>query len=222
MDYIDLLSRFHSAINPKNYFEIGCRRGGSLTLARCPSIAVDPEPEISVALEAPTRIFKETSDEFFARPKVNELIGREIDLAFIDGLHVAEQVLRDFMNVERYSHRSGVIVIDDVLPTDLRYATRQRETNIWCGDVYKIVKILKRYRKDLSVYVLDIEMKGACVVSDLDSNSQVLYENLSEIESDILSGVYDTGSIEKLRSEFDVLHPAKLESILQRLMSKRD
>ena len=36
-----------------------------------------------------------------------------MDLAFIDGLHLFEFSLRDFMNVEKLAHPGSVVVFDD-------------------------------------------------------------------------------------------------------------
>ena len=52
---------------------------------------------------ADATIYELTSDEFFARYDLSELLGGPVELAFIDGLHLFEQVLRDFVNLERHS-----------------------------------------------------------------------------------------------------------------------
>jgi Methyltransferase domain len=39
-------------------------------------------------------------------------------MAFIDGLHHFEQVLRDFINVEKRATSEGLIVIHDCIPFD--------------------------------------------------------------------------------------------------------
>ena len=80
------------------------RKGMSLRMAvsgtRC--IGVDPNPILDRELPD-TRIFTLTSDEFFARHDLRDLLGGPVALAFIDGLHLFEQVLRDFINVERHA-----------------------------------------------------------------------------------------------------------------------
>ncbi|TGP16535.1 class I SAM-dependent methyltransferase, partial [Mesorhizobium sp. M1D.F.Ca.ET.231.01.1.1] len=79
---------------------------------------------------------------FFKRD-VASLVGGPVDLAFIDGMHNAEFALRDFINCERVSHAQGVIVIDDVLPRDIAHASRERNTQVWTGDIYSLVPILR-------------------------------------------------------------------------------
>ena len=87
MDYLSALETIHYELSPDNYVEIGCRLGKSISLSRCQSIGVDPDFEIKTEVKAPARFFKMTSDEFFQRYVVKELLGGPIDLAFIDGMH---------------------------------------------------------------------------------------------------------------------------------------
>jgi hypothetical protein len=54
------------------------------------------------------------------------------------------------MNIEKHSTPRGPIAIDDLLPEEMRYASRQRETQIW-GDVYRVISILRMFRPDLEV-----------------------------------------------------------------------
>ena len=55
--------------------------------------------------------------------------GTSLDLSFIDGMHLFEYVLRDFMNVERFSRWDTAIVLDDMLPRDVDEAARDRHTS---------------------------------------------------------------------------------------------
>ncbi|MCB1363199.1 MAG: hypothetical protein KDK02_03710, partial [Rhodobacteraceae bacterium] len=81
MDYLKALDLLHDRLAPASYVEIGCREGRSLGLARCPAVAIDPEFEIRVGLSSPTRLFCQTSDEFFATRNLRELLGGPVDLA---------------------------------------------------------------------------------------------------------------------------------------------
>lgn len=199
MDYIEFLSRVHTCLQPNNYFEVGCRFGDSLRLASCSSIAVDPRPELTGDLLSRTKLYAETSDAFFARVDRASLLSGPIDLAYIDGMHHAEFVLRDFANIEDCSHAGGVIVIDDVLPMQMVYADRERSTQIWCGDVYRIVPLLRLLRPDLRVEVFDIEMKGACVVWRLAPGCGFDASAVSKIESDLRGGAYRQSAVDEIR-----------------------
>ena len=44
------------------------------------------------------------------------------DIAFLDGMHRAEYLLRDFMNTERFSHERTLILLHDCLPVNARMA----------------------------------------------------------------------------------------------------
>src|SRR5262249_57927405 len=93
-DYLAWLDRFHEALRPETYLEIGVARGLTLGRARPPTraIGIDPAPMVTHPLRAETRIFAETSDEFFGLRRLPGLLaGRPLGLAFIDGLHLFAQ-----------------------------------------------------------------------------------------------------------------------------------
>src|SRR5205823_2040722 len=103
-DYQTLLRRTHELLRPRSYLEIGVETGETIRLVNPETIAIgiDPAPQVQERLPPNVRVFQATSDEFFARHDVaQEFGGRPIDLAFIDGMHLFEFVLRDFINVER-------------------------------------------------------------------------------------------------------------------------
>ena len=85
-----------------------------------------------------------TSDDFFASPQCAAHLRQPIDLAFIDGMHLVEFALRDFMQVERRASRAGMIVLDDIFPNHPLQARRVRESGVWTGDVWKILPCLRR------------------------------------------------------------------------------
>ncbi|MEL6211533.1 MAG: hypothetical protein AAFR44_15405, partial [Pseudomonadota bacterium] len=69
LDYIEGLRRVHRVLDPSLYFEIGVDTGASLRLAACRSVGVDPAFQITSNLTQPTRLFRQTSDAFFANEK---------------------------------------------------------------------------------------------------------------------------------------------------------
>lgn len=106
--YYGLLARLHHALRPRSYVEIGVESGTSMALAlpQTACIGIDPAPAISVSFVTPLKIFTMTSGDFFARHDLSaELGNKPVDLAFIDGLHVFENVLEDFINIERFAAR---------------------------------------------------------------------------------------------------------------------
>jgi hypothetical protein len=179
----EFLEAIHLAYRPRSYLEIGVKTGRSLALSNTKTIAVDPDPEIAFEISCDLQLVQETSDEFFARDDgLAHFPGRRVDLAFVDGLHLVEFALRDFMNVERHAEWTSVIVIDDVLPRGRNEASRERgERKVWTGDVFKIHAVLARYRPDLLLLPVDTEPTGTLVILGADPNSSVLSENYEAI-----------------------------------------
>jgi hypothetical protein len=210
MNYIQFLERLHDARSDVGlYFEIGCRQGRSLSISRAESsIGVDPAFNITWPIRSPCRLFKMTSDHFFEKHAA-KVLTRPIDMAFIDGMHLSEFALRDFINVERYCHGNSWVVIDDVLPNRTEIASRTRNTQEWAGDVYKLTSILKRYRPDLDVTVFDVDVKGLMLVQGLDPSSKVLADHYADIEKDLLEFDNPAISVSSMR---EIAQPVPPES----------
>ena len=51
-----------------------------------------------------------------------------MDFAFIDGMHLFEFALRDFMNLERHCTPQSVIMVHDCYPTEREHAEREPQT----------------------------------------------------------------------------------------------
>lgn len=181
--YLDVMKAIHRRLQPKLYFEVGIRHGRSLSLAGGSAIGVDPAPEISVPIQQRVKIFAKTSDDFFAQD-AHESLSRPIDLAFIDGMHLFEFALRDFINIERYCGAASLVVFDDVFPAHPLQAARSRETQVWTGDIWRIVDILKRFRPDLILVPIDARPTGLLLVAGLDKNSRSLADHYDWITSD--------------------------------------
>jgi hypothetical protein len=182
MDYLDFLGRVHERLEPPTYLEIGIRFGNSLELARSPSIGIDPAYELRVKLRDDAELFRETSDEYFERPDpLGPFGGQPAALSFIDGMHLVEYALRDFINVERRSDWSSVVVFDDILPRHADEAARERTTQAWAGDVYKLLAILGRHRRDLICLRIGTEPTGLMLVLGLDPGNRTLEKRYDRI-----------------------------------------
>jgi hypothetical protein len=181
--YTVCLDNLHSLLAPEYYVEIGVWRGTTLALARPPTsaIGVDPAPDIKAPFQTETQIFAETSDEFFARRRLDKLLsGRPIGLAFIDGLHLFEQALRDFMNLEPYCGPRSVVVLHDTFPISEAAQDRSRQSGFHTGDIWRTVLCLKHFRPDLDVFTIATPWSGLTVVCGLDPSSRVLRDNYDE------------------------------------------
>src|SRR5258708_25152943 len=189
-DYLRVLERIHEHLRPRTYLEIGIALGWSLSLVspQTKTLAIDPAPQLTFDLPGNVRLFKETSDDFFARHDVRaELGGLPVDLAFIDGMHHFDFALRDFMNVERCCSPDSTIVLDDCFPRDRLTAQRERNSDFWSGDVWKLIVLLKKYRPDLSLHVVAAPPTGVCIVRQLDPGSPFLAGNPQRLSTELMA-----------------------------------
>ena len=180
INYLNFFKSLHNQLKPVNYFEIGVRKGNSLSLATCQKIAIDPEADINLNDYENLKFFKMTSDHFFCNHS-NVIDTNGIDLAFIDGMHLFEFVLRDFINIENHAHSNTVVIIDDIFPNNEIQSSRIRKSQVWTGDVWKIIPCLMHYRKDLRMTMLNTSPTGLLLISNLKPKNQILTNNYNPI-----------------------------------------
>ncbi|HEV3062314.1 MAG TPA: glycosyltransferase [Vicinamibacterales bacterium] len=182
--YYTWLSRFYTLLAPRTMIEIGVGSGDSLALVEPPTlaIAVDPAPTMCRPLKTEAHVFVETSDEFFARRRPDGLLaGRALDIGFIDGSHLFEESLRDFINLERYCGPRSVILMHDTVPLDEATQTRVRATTFYTGDVWRTILCLKHYRPDLDIFTIATAWSGLTVVTGLDPANRVLTDSYEQV-----------------------------------------
>jgi hypothetical protein len=193
--YRSCLARLHSTLRPRSYLEIGTFHGDSLKLAKCPAIAVDPNFQLEHRVPSESIpalcLFQMRSDEFFGSYDPRAILGRPIDFAFLDGMHLLECLLRDFIHTEKVCHSRSVVVLHDCIPLDLHMAGRawndmkRRALSVhpewWTGDVWKIFAVFRRYRPDLTVEVFDAPPTGLVVIRGIDPSSPVLADHQKQI-----------------------------------------
>jgi hypothetical protein len=159
------LQQLHHLLHPRTYVETGIDKGQSLTHSRVPSIGIDPAFSINRELKADVYLARTTSDELFARKDpLAHLPKPFIDFAFIDGMHLSEYAMRDYLAIERFTLLTSVVVFDDMLPRNIDEAARRRHTGEWTGDVYKAVQALRDQRPDLITIEVDTAPTGVVVV----------------------------------------------------------
>ena len=84
-------------------------------------------------------VVRMTSDEFFDwLPS-----GVEFDLAFVDGLHLREQALRDVRNSLSRLSAGGMVVLHDCLPRSEGQQGRRQVGGSWTGDVWRAMAELR-------------------------------------------------------------------------------
>jgi hypothetical protein len=154
----DVLNWFARRIRAKSYLEIGARAGRCLDRVDVSyKVGVDPNPRTV----APTwKLVCATSDDFF---RSNE---ERFDLVFIDGLHLAEQVLRDIRHSMEALEPGGAILLHDCNPPTESRAGREQPPpgTKWYGDTWKAIAYLRAEHPGLFVRVLDIDHGVGVVV----------------------------------------------------------
>jgi len=191
--YLEFLETLHRERRVQRYLEIGTQSGMSLNRAACRSVAIDPNfllDKVYWASKPDISLFEMTSDGFFDAHDPRDILGGTIDLAFIDGMHLSEFVLRDFLNVESCCSKGSLIVLHDVLPQNFEMSERNRRPSIrrdkalaaaWTGDVWRIVPLLRQERPDLCIQVLDCPPTGLLLVSNLDPQCRMPASRLQEL-----------------------------------------
>ena len=187
--YGSVLARLSRNAAVQRYLEVGVAFGDIFSGIACRhGIAVDPGFQLKTniaANKARVSLFQVMSDVFFANLNLRRHVGGRIDLAFLDGMHLFEFLLRDFFNTEAICRRDSIIVMHDCLPVaapmadrdPMQAGIRARGTpfeNWWTGDVWKVIPILKRYRPDLDVMLVDAAPTGLVIVTGLDPSSRTL------------------------------------------------
>ena len=147
----DVLNWFARRIDARRYLEIGAASGRCLERVNVVHrTGVDPNPRV----ENPAwTLVRATSDDFFATNR------ERFDLVFIDGLHHAEQVLRDVRNSLDVLEPGGAILLHDCKPATEASAGREKTPpgTKWHGDTWKAIAYLRAEHPDLFVRVLDLD-----------------------------------------------------------------
>jgi len=147
MNRTDVLNALSAKLGARKYLEIGVRNPGDnfdrINVGMC--TGVDP------AVSAP-RVIRATSDEFFARS------ADRFDLVFVDGLHTAEQSLRDVEHALRVLNKGGAIVMHDCSPRTLDAAQPEKPAGgrPWNGEVWRTYCAM-RTRRDLRCICVDCD-----------------------------------------------------------------
>ncbi len=206
--YVDFLQRVHDNMLFDLYFEVGTNIGNSLAPSRSRSVAVDPFFRIEgdlVGAKPGLHLFQCSSDEFFA----GDFLGRndmKIGFGFLDGMHLFEYLLRDLINAERHCREGSVLALHDCCPFGFRMLTRDLDNipnGAWTGDVWKLVPILRQYRPDLTLTVLDCSPTGLCLLTGLDPENTVLSDNYEDIVAQWVDIELQDYGVAKLYEQFD-------------------
>ena len=220
LPYLDVLAALHVGLAPEWYLEIGTQKGRSIERARGRTIAIDPEFRIATGVPGALpelHLFQQTSDEFFAAGFLRRN-GICLDLAFLDGMHLFEYLLRDFINCERHAAPGAVFAMHDCMPWNSNMAERDRlltEGRPWAGDVWKLLPILRAFRPELKVIVADCAPTGLVLVAGLDSASSALADSYEAIVAEMTPVTLTGYGPERLFAEFPFVDSGALAAAVK-------
>lgn len=161
-----VIQPFLDEITMPNYLEIGVALGETFHSIRAhKKTGVDPvfQFDVSQYTSANVEFYNITSDAFFATISQST----KYDVIYLDGLHTAEQTLRDLINAQAYLKDNGVIIIDDVWPNSFVAAVRSLQVNqdirklhgiddpAWMGDVFKLLYFIEVFMQPFSYYIVE-------------------------------------------------------------------
>ena len=210
LHYHRFLKRLHENNLFDWYLEVGCRDGASFANVASKTIAVDPffRADINIIGAKPAlHVFQQTSDDFFASDflKRNKI---QLSVSFLDGMHLIEFLLRDFIATEARSNPDGVILMHDTAPFDTIMTMRDfrqmpKDRGFWTGDVWKIWPILQEYRPDLELTMFDCRPTGMMAVRNLKPKSQILVKKYDEICARFQDLTLDDYGVDKFANAFE-------------------
>ncbi len=215
------------AVKAESYLEIGVRDCSTFGPIECASIGVDPNFTIKfepMRRKPSMHLYQMTSDDYFRDHDPRAIFGGPVDVAFLDGLHLFDFLLRDFINAEKVCHEKSVILLDDCLPINLEMTEREHRPTLrkdqgvaawWTGDVWKVVSVLRQYRPDLTLTPVNVSPTGSIVVTGLDPKSTVLSDAYDEIIARFDSQAPTTP--EEFEAHWTVNAPTSMESALNLL-----
>ena len=219
-DYRRLIANVHEWLAPETYLEIGVEQGHTFMLSRAKSIGIDPAfkfTDLEVLNSLSTRpvagLYRMPSDDFFRKFDPTKLLGGFIDLAFLDGMHWCEYLLRDFIHTERFCRQASTIMLHDCCPPEIPMADRQpglpaieaHHEGWWTGDVWRTALALKRCRHDLKITAFDAAPTGLICITNLDPDSTFLADNYFTIVDDMRSWHLSNIGLDNLMAELGVL-----------------
>lgn len=186
IQYLEFLGRYGRLCGARSYFEIGVNIGKSLRRIDLPTVGVDPKfmfRDDIMGAKSELHLFQTTSDVFFQTRDLKSFFPAGVELAFLDGMHLFEFLLRDLINTEMAMSRSGTIFIHDCLPINAEMTERQRRPgqrrdvelkSYWTGDVWKLIPILQHHRPDLEITLIDCAPTGLVRLRNLNPESRTL------------------------------------------------
>jgi SAM-dependent methyltransferase len=210
MTRTDIIQLLIDKIKAKSYLEIGVSGGENFQTIRCENkVGVDPE------LTSPATIFL-TSDEFFKQNKDT------FDVIFVDGLHHADQVLRDITHSLKILNEGGYIVCHDMNPEKEEHQIIPFTGGTWNGNCWEAFVQLRQERSDLKMCVVNTD-HGCGIIQKgkqelLEINKKVNYKNFNKNRKQWLNLIEVTDFYEQFSNSLQqllnayVMNPQNVEN----------
>jgi len=190
MKRYDIINHLIKLYGYKSYLEIGIDKGENFG-----NIIIEDKDGVDPAGNCR---FVMTSDKFFETNK------KMYDIVFIDGLHTADQVLRDVENSLKYLNDGGTILLHDCCPKRKKHQLEKRAPGgSWNGNVWVAFAKLRIFRSDLYMkcvdtnYGIGIIRRGSQKTLNLDPK-QLGYNLFKKRRKEILNLI----SVEEFFKEF--------------------
>jgi hypothetical protein len=157
-NHADLINYLIKENDLESYLEIGVfNPDHNFNKIQCNTkVSVDPDPNAKAMVCQTSDLFFEGLDDGKTVMGINNF-----DIIFIDGLHHADQVKKDFENSLRYLSKLGFIVMHDCNPLSEKITHVPRDNREWCGDVYKFASRLETYP---GIRFLTVDFDYGCTV----------------------------------------------------------
>jgi hypothetical protein len=157
--------------------------------------------------------YKKTSDEFFDLLDNNKLdLPKDYkwDVIFIDGLHQANQVERDFDNAFKHLSDNGFILMHDTNPPTLWHAREDYKLpngwlGPWNGTVWKCIYKLNATRKDLVIHTIGsaVRILKRTFGNDFDEKFTKHNGDFPELQKEVICSDNDGNSSTLKEAEID-------------------
>lgn len=112
---------------------------------------------------------------FVTHPVTSDMFFESIDTQFkydiilIDGLHYADQVVKDIKNSLLHTADGGYVILHDCIPLDYESQVIPRRTNVWTGDVWRAFVGFKTSNRDIPSYVIDTDY-GVGIIKNINGH----------------------------------------------------
>jgi predicted O-methyltransferase YrrM len=144
------------SLKPTNCIEVGVSKGRTTKIlsANCSNVyAIDIDPSASFYIDKLNNVSFINEESRYALAGLLPKLRNEVDFIFVDGDHRADTVMLDVEISLQLLSDTGLLVLHDTYPKDYSFIS---ERNEWCGDSYKVPKLIQNKFKEVRLVTLPI------------------------------------------------------------------